>query len=119
VKGIEVEGMAVAGSYLRTGRPANEIVELSEDLGVGVVVIGSRGLGGISRALMGSVSDSVVRHASCPVLVVRGREEKVVPLGREDWRPPSEESEPQGREDRLPSEERADLLEREDRLPRE
>jgi nucleotide-binding universal stress UspA family protein len=34
-------------------------------------VMGSRGLGGIRRALMGSVSDSVVRHAHCPVLVVR------------------------------------------------
>jgi nucleotide-binding universal stress UspA family protein len=33
--------------------------------------VGSRGLGGIRRALMGSVSDSVVRHAHCPVLVVR------------------------------------------------
>jgi len=34
-------------------------------------VVGSRGLGGIKRALMGSVSDSVMRHAHCPVLVVR------------------------------------------------
>jgi nucleotide-binding universal stress UspA family protein len=33
--------------------------------------VGSRGLGGVKRALMGSVSDSVVRHAHCPVLVVR------------------------------------------------
>jgi nucleotide-binding universal stress UspA family protein len=33
--------------------------------------MGSRGLGGVRRALMGSVSDSVVRHAPCPVLVVR------------------------------------------------
>jgi nucleotide-binding universal stress UspA family protein len=38
---------------------------------VGLVVVGSRGLGGIRRALIGSVSDSVVRHAHCPVLVVR------------------------------------------------
>jgi nucleotide-binding universal stress UspA family protein len=34
-------------------------------------VLGSRGRGGIRRALMGSVSDSIVRHAHCPVLVVR------------------------------------------------
>jgi nucleotide-binding universal stress UspA family protein len=33
--------------------------------------VGSRGLGPLRRALMGSVSDSVVRHAHCPVLVVR------------------------------------------------
>jgi nucleotide-binding universal stress UspA family protein len=36
-----------------------------------LIVMGSRGLGGIRRALMGSVSDAVVRHAHCPVLVVR------------------------------------------------
>ncbi len=36
-----------------------------------MIVIGSRGLTGMSRALMGSVSDSVVRHAHCPVMVVR------------------------------------------------
>jgi len=34
--------------------------------------VGSRGLGGMKRALMGSVSDAVVRHAHCPVLVARG-----------------------------------------------
>jgi nucleotide-binding universal stress UspA family protein len=34
-------------------------------------VVGSRGRGGIRRALMGSVSDAVVRYAHCPVLVVR------------------------------------------------
>ena len=46
----------------------------SEELGVGMIVLGSRGLGAVSRALMGSVSDSVVRHAHCPVFVVRGDE---------------------------------------------
>ncbi|MGH3107143.1 MAG: universal stress protein [Rubrobacter sp.] len=37
----------------------------------GMIVIGSRGFGGMKRALMGNVADSVVRHAHCPVLVVR------------------------------------------------
>jgi nucleotide-binding universal stress UspA family protein len=37
--------------------------------------MGSRGLGGIRRALMGNISDSVVRHAHCPVMVVRHVEE--------------------------------------------
>jgi nucleotide-binding universal stress UspA family protein len=53
------------------GNPAAEIVDLTEELGVGLAVVGSRGLGGVRRALMGSVCDSVVRHAHCPVLVVR------------------------------------------------
>jgi nucleotide-binding universal stress UspA family protein len=54
------------------GEVAREIVHLAEDLGVGLIVMGSRGRGGIRRALMGSVSDSVVRHAPCPVMVIRG-----------------------------------------------
>ena len=61
----------VAQSHLMMGEPAQEISHLAEDLGAGLVVMGSRGRGGIRRALMGSVSDSVVRHAHCPVLVVR------------------------------------------------
>src|SRR5215217_3895685 len=48
-----------------------EIVHLAEDLGAGLIVMGSRGHRGMRRALMGSVSDSVVRHAHCPVMVVR------------------------------------------------
>jgi nucleotide-binding universal stress UspA family protein len=69
---IEASGGAVEGSHLGVGRPDAEIVALAEEIGAGLVVMGSRGLGGIRRALMGSVSDSVVRHAHCPVLVVRG-----------------------------------------------
>jgi nucleotide-binding universal stress UspA family protein len=53
------------------GDTAREIVHLAEDIEAGLVVMGSRGRGGIRRTLMGSVSDSVVRHAHCPVLVVR------------------------------------------------
>jgi nucleotide-binding universal stress UspA family protein len=65
-------GTVVAQSHLMMGEVAREIVHLGEDLGVGLIVMGSRGRGGIRRALMGSVSDSVVRHAPCPVLVIRG-----------------------------------------------
>jgi nucleotide-binding universal stress UspA family protein len=64
-------GGAVADAHLRVGDAAAEIVDLAEDIGAGLIVMGSRGLGRIRRALMGSVSDSVVRHAHCPVLVVR------------------------------------------------
>jgi nucleotide-binding universal stress UspA family protein len=64
-------GGTVAEAHLVMGDAAREIVHLAEDLGAGLVVMGSRGRGGMRRALMGSVSDSVVRHAHCPVLVVR------------------------------------------------
>ena len=75
VEKVRAVGGTVAQAHLRMGTPAAEIVELAEELEVGLVVVGSRGLGGIRRALMGSVSDSVVRHAHCPVLVVRKEEE--------------------------------------------
>ena len=64
-------GGTVAQTHLAMGDTPREIVHLAEDLEAGLVVMGSRGHGGIRRALMGSVSDSVVRHAHCPVLIVR------------------------------------------------
>jgi nucleotide-binding universal stress UspA family protein len=51
-------------------------VALAEELGADLIVMGSRGLRGVRRALIGSVSDSVVRHAHCPVLVVRAEKEQ-------------------------------------------
>jgi len=68
---VEKVRSTVAGEHLVEGRVAPEIVGLAEEIGAGLIVMGSRGRGGIRRALMGSVSDSVVRHAHCPVLVVR------------------------------------------------
>jgi nucleotide-binding universal stress UspA family protein len=56
------------------GIPDTAIIDLAEELGAGLIVMGSRGLGGVMRALMGSISDSVVRHAHCPVMVVRQEE---------------------------------------------
>ena len=68
---IGSDGGKVAETHLRNGDPDKEILRLAEALDVGLIVIGSRGLGAISRTLIGSVSDSVVRHAHCPVFVVR------------------------------------------------
>ena len=70
-KQVGESGGKVAETHLRAGEPDKEIVKLSEELGVGTIVIGSRGLGAVRRALMGGVSESVVRHAHCPVFVVR------------------------------------------------
>lgn len=63
-------GMAVETRVLR-GDPGVSICELARDLGAAAIVIGSRGRGGIKRALLGSVSDYVVRNAHCPVVVAR------------------------------------------------
>ena len=71
VKRIEESGGAVNETHLREGRAEEEIVELAEELGAGMIVMGSRGHSRLRRALMGSVSDAVVRHAHCPVAIVR------------------------------------------------
>jgi nucleotide-binding universal stress UspA family protein len=68
---ISSDGGKVADTHLRSGDPDKEILRAAESLGVGLIVMGSRGLGAVSRMLIGSVSDSVVRHAHCPVFVVR------------------------------------------------
>lgn len=74
VESIRAAGGTVSGSHLRLGRPAEQIIDLSEDLGVGVVVVGSRGQGALRRAVLGSVSEAVVRYAHCPVFVMRAEE---------------------------------------------
>jgi len=76
VKKIEEAGGTVQEAYLRRGRKDQEIVRLAEEIGAGLIVMGSRGRAGVRRALMGSVSDSVVRHAHCPVLVVRKQKQQ-------------------------------------------
>jgi nucleotide-binding universal stress UspA family protein len=73
VRRLEASRGAVGGAHFRVGSPAAQIVAQAEDIGAGLVVLGSRGLGAMRRALIGSVSDSVVRHAPCPALVVRER----------------------------------------------
>jgi nucleotide-binding universal stress UspA family protein len=71
VRRVEGAGVTVEGAHLRLGRVDEEIVDLAQSIGAGLIVMGSRGHGRIRRALMGSVSDSVVRHAHCPVTIVR------------------------------------------------
>lgn len=55
----------------RTGSPAEEITDAAKELGADLIVVGSRGLGGVQSAFLGSVSDRVLHLAHCPVLVVR------------------------------------------------
>ena len=71
VRRIEEAGGTVKETHLRLGRADEEIVDVAHDMEAGFIVMGSRGHGRMRRALMGSVSDSVVRHAHCPVTIVR------------------------------------------------
>jgi nucleotide-binding universal stress UspA family protein len=68
---LESAGCKVTKAHLREGRTSNEVIELSDELGVGLLVVGSRGLGTVRRILMGSHSEEIVHRARVPVLVVR------------------------------------------------
>jgi nucleotide-binding universal stress UspA family protein len=71
VQRIEGASATEAQAHLRMGRADEEIVELAQSIDAGLIVMGSRGHGRLRRALVGSVSESVVRHAHCPVTIVR------------------------------------------------
>ncbi len=63
-----------ANTIVKIGRPDKEIIEESKN-GYDVIVIGSKGLTGIKRYLLGSVAEHVVRYAEIPVLVVKSKKE--------------------------------------------
>lgn len=56
---------------VRLGKPADEILTVAKEHKVDLILTGAKGLGAISRVLLGSVSTRVVQHAACSVLVVR------------------------------------------------
>ncbi|WP_129305306.1 universal stress protein [Streptomyces sp. L2] len=71
----EVVGADAAASLLTRvvhGNPADVLLRAAE--GAEILVVGSRGRGGFTRALLGSVSQHVSQHASCPVVIVRSHE---------------------------------------------
>jgi nucleotide-binding universal stress UspA family protein len=72
---VKVAGGSVAEAHLRMGAVAQEIVACADELEVDLIMVGSRGLRGIKRTLAGSVSESVFRHARCPVMVVRAKDD--------------------------------------------
>lgn len=58
-------------AHLRLGRAVDQILRLRDEIEADLVVLGSRGVNTFTRVLLGSDAESVVRHAPCPVLVVR------------------------------------------------
>jgi nucleotide-binding universal stress UspA family protein len=57
------------------GNAADAIVDRAKELGASMILMTTHGRGGLGRAVFGSVTDSVIRHAPCPVLLVRVRED--------------------------------------------
>jgi nucleotide-binding universal stress UspA family protein len=62
---------------LTMGDPAGEVVRIAEDEGAEMIIIGTHGRTGMTRLLMGSVAEAIVRRAPCPVLVYREVAEKL------------------------------------------
>ena len=68
--GLDIEELVVHGEA------ASEIVRVAKDRQVDLIVISSHGRTGLGRILFGSTAESVVRHAPCPVLVVKPPQEE-------------------------------------------
>lgn len=71
----ELRKLASVGDNLEVqvidGQPGPALCQLAAEAGASALIVGSRGRGGLRRALLGSVSDYVVRHAPCSVIVSR------------------------------------------------
>lgn len=57
--------------HLRMGRVDAEVIRVAEEIGADMIMVGNRGVGAISRILLGSDAESIVRHAHCDVVVLR------------------------------------------------
>lgn len=64
-RGISTELLIVEG-----GHPAEAIVDTARKVGADLVIVGRRGLSGMTRFLIGSISDRIARYAHCPVLLI-------------------------------------------------
>lgn len=65
------DSMATIHTKTEVGRPAQTIVEVAEDSDIDHIVMGSHGRTGVSRILLGSVTEAVIRNSTVPVTVVR------------------------------------------------
>jgi universal stress protein A len=67
----------------RVGAPADAILEYAAEHGIDLVVMGTHGRDGVARMLLGSVAETVVRKATCPVLIVHAPAREMAPVFRE------------------------------------
>lgn len=68
--GIESAGVDVA-TYAREGDPADAILDVAEEQGADLIVVGNKGMTGARRFLLGSVPNKVSHHAPCSVMIIR------------------------------------------------
>jgi nucleotide-binding universal stress UspA family protein len=68
--GIESEGVEVA-TYAREGDPADAILDVAEEQGADLIIVGNKGMTGARRFLLGSVPNKISHHAPCSVMIIR------------------------------------------------
>ena len=67
---VEAAGVSVT-TYAREGDPADAILDVAEERGADLIVVGNKGMTGAKRFLLGSVPNKVSHHAPCAVMIVR------------------------------------------------
>jgi nucleotide-binding universal stress UspA family protein len=67
---VEQAGLTVR-TYAREGDPADAILDVAEERGADLIVVGNKGMTGAKRFLLGSVPNKVSHHAPCSVLIIR------------------------------------------------
>jgi nucleotide-binding universal stress UspA family protein len=67
---VETAGLNVR-TYAREGDPADAILDVAEERGADLIVVGNKGMTGAKRFLLGSVPNKVSHHAPCSVLIIR------------------------------------------------
>jgi nucleotide-binding universal stress UspA family protein len=67
----EIPATLAVDFLVRNGQPALEIADVAKEIGADLIVISTHGYSGIKHVWFGSIAEQVVRHATCPVLVVR------------------------------------------------
>jgi nucleotide-binding universal stress UspA family protein len=67
-------GVQEPPQHLRMGRVSDEVLRLRDELNSDLIVVGNRGMNAFSRVLLGSDAEQIMRHAPCPILVVRFEE---------------------------------------------
>jgi universal stress protein A len=78
VQDLEIAPKLVQKTLVREGRSFHEIADAARTLKVDLIIISTHGHTGLKRAVLGSTTERVVRHAPCPVLVVREHEQEFI-----------------------------------------
>ena len=74
----EIEELIPVNPQVRIGKPFHEICAVAKELEADLIIIATHGHTCLKRAILGSTAEAVVRHAPCPVLVVREKEKEFV-----------------------------------------